>query len=260
MWNKENPKKIIAYREIDSHYIVLQNNGQIHKVNNTNLQLLGVKKVESDIITTRIDHVNLFLFSPTIAFLENHFVLDKIKIVDEMENRARPSFTSYDSFNHSIQEIICSGTDHFHDPDPINTLIQSTPYPLTIQILVDDLHIHEDMLLTHTFTSFTLCFDLIFNQKKTKNGKIDFSGIRAVKRDLQKWNIDLRLFMSIQLMDSQEIEETIQLCLDHRLPRPQILETHPIGKALSHSHIILQKEYLSLLESITNQNHTTSII
>ncbi|SFX17778.1 hypothetical protein SAMN04487866_10223 [Thermoactinomyces sp. DSM 45891] len=260
MWNKENPKKMIAYREIDSNYIVLQNNGQIHRVNNTNLQLFDVKKIESDIITTSMDHVNLFLFSPTIAFLENHSVLNKIKIVDEIENRARSSFTSYDSFNHSIQEIICSGTDYLQDPYPVDTLIQSTPYPLTIQILADDLHIHEKMLLTHTFTSFTLCFDLIFNKKNPENSKIDFQEVRAAKRDLQKWNIDLRLFMSIQLMDSEEIEETIQLCLDHKLPRPQILETHPIGKALSHSHIILQKEYLSLLENITHQNHTALII
>ncbi|MDQ0416176.1 hypothetical protein J2Z48_000334 [Croceifilum oryzae] len=180
--------------------------------------------------------------------------------MDEGEDGVRPSFESYYSFNHSIQEIICSGTDYLHDPYPIDTLIQSTPYPLTIQILMDDLQIHENKLFTHTFTSFPLYFDLIFNQKNHESHKIDFQEIRTVKRDLQKLNIDLRLFMSIQLMDSQQIEETIQLCLDHKLPRPQILETHPIGKALSQSDIILQKEYLSLLESITHQNNTALII
>ncbi|TCP67300.1 hypothetical protein [Baia soyae] len=260
MWNKGNPKKIIAYREIDSNYVILQNNGQIHMVNSTNLQLFDAKKVESDIITTAMNHVNLFLFSPTVAFLENHSVLDKPKVVGEMETEVRPSFESYASFNHSIQEIICSGADYLHDPDSIDTLIQSTPYPLTIQILVDDLQIHENMLFTPVFNSFTLCFDLIFNRKNHKKGMIDFQEIRSVKRDLQKFNINLRLFMSIQLMDSKQIEETIQLCLDHQLPRPQILETHPIGKALSHSHIILQKEYLSLLENITHQNNTALII
>jgi MoaA/NifB/PqqE/SkfB family radical SAM enzyme len=68
---------------------------------------------------------------------------------------------------------------------------------------------------------------------------MDFPKLKARFDWMKKYGHAFRTAISVHQKNFRDVEEIFQWCVDNDYPRPQWLETHPIGRALCNKDILL---------------------
>lgn len=254
---------IISQREVGEKIVILNKNGKTEVVDKGKITLLQNKSsnhfkyINSEV--SRFYPEGFFLFSPTVAFIENFSILDAIN----GNNNVIKSFSKEEIiekldflYHMRIQHLIFSSADHLTHPNIAEILYYADQKKLTINIITDLLNLQEDSLLQvpgNTFFLFTL--DLV-SQQLNNQMAIPFQKIYELIKTLEDKNSFVQPLISVHLANPKNIDNIITWCLQHQLPRPQWLETQHIGKAIDTSNLVLQTEYIKLFAMIFHQKNS----
>ncbi|MEQ2018806.1 radical SAM protein [Photorhabdus bodei] len=196
---------------------------------------------------------NFHLSAPAIAFIEttnlcnlrcqhcyawsgkkrdNELSTERIKaLIDEFEALG-------------VLQVFLTGGELFAHKDAIEIIQHARQKPFSTQIFSNGLLITEEKLKRiPKGQSFFVSFDTAVPER-TVRGKMNFPKLRECFELMSQYGHVVRTAVSVHNQNINDVEEIFQWCVDNGFPRPQWLETHPIGRALLNPHIILQPERL----------------
>src|SRR5206468_1496550 len=138
--------------------------------------------------------------------------------------------------------VFLTGGEVFSHRDAVKIIRHAKSKPYAVDIFTNGLLITEEKLAQlPPGTSFAISFDTA-DPERTVRGGMDYPKLRRCFEMMAKYGHVVRTAVSAHRNNVQDILGIFQWCLDNGYPRPQWLETHPLGRALLHPDILLQPE------------------
>lgn len=141
-------------------------------------------------------------------------------------------------------QLFLTGGEIFSHPDAVDIINRARQQPFATQIFTNGTLIKEEHLADITpGTSFYISFDTAVPER-TIRGKMDFPMLRECFEAMKRHGHAYRTAVSVHRYNLDDIEGIFRWCLENGYPRPQWLETHPLGRALLHPGLLLQPEHI----------------
>jgi radical SAM protein with 4Fe4S-binding SPASM domain len=196
-----------------------------------------------------VDLENFHLNAPLIAFIETTNLCNlRCKHCYADSGYKRPNEISTELIKQLLDEfaemgvlqVFLTGGELFAHPNAIEIIQYARTKPFTTQIFTNGLLITEEKLAAiPPGQSFFISFDTA-DPERTIRGKMDFPLLRKKFDAMTRHGHIFRTAISVHRNNIQDAEEIFDWCAEHNFPRPQWLETHPIGRALLHPDIMLR--------------------
>ena len=139
-----------------------------------------------------------------------------------------------------VLQVFLTGGELFSHPDAVEIICHARSKSFSTQIFTNGLLITEDMMSRiPPGQSFFVSFDTAVPERSIR-GKMDFPKLHRCFTLMQDHGHVFRTAISVHAQNLDDVEEIFEWCIEHEFPRPQWLETHPIGRALLHPGILLQ--------------------
>jgi radical SAM protein with 4Fe4S-binding SPASM domain len=136
--------------------------------------------------------------------------------------------------------IFLTGGEVFSHRDAVTIIRHAKSKPYAVDIFTNGLLITEEKLAQlPPGTSFAISFDTA-DPERTVRGGMDFPKLRRCFELMAKHGHVVRTAVSVHRNNVRDVLEIYRWCLENGYPRPQWLETHPLGRALLHPDILLQ--------------------
>jgi radical SAM protein with 4Fe4S-binding SPASM domain len=139
-------------------------------------------------------------------------------------------------------QVFLTGGEVFAHKDAIEIINHARSKPFSTQIFTNGTLISRERL--HAIPagqSFFVSFDTASPERSIR-GKMDFPKLTRMYEWMRECNHVLRTAISVHHQNIEDVEEIFEWCVENDFPRPQWLETHPIGRALINPHILLQPD------------------
>lgn len=198
-----------------------------------------------------VDLEQFHLTAPAIAFIETTnlcnlqclhcYAWSGKKRKNEMSTKQIKGLI--DEFSElGVLQVFLTGGELFAHHDALELIQYARSKPFSTQIFTNGLLITEEHLKNiPSGQSFFISFDTA-EPDRTVRGRMDYPRLRKCFDLMDKYGHIYRTAVSAHAMNVQDIEGIFAWCAEHGYPRPQWLETHPIGRALINPHIMLSKE------------------
>jgi radical SAM protein with 4Fe4S-binding SPASM domain len=146
-----------------------------------------------------------------------------------------------DSFEEmGVLQVFLTGGEVFAHKDALKIIRHAREKSFSTQIFTNGTLITEAKLAAiPPGQSFFISFDTA-DPERTIRGKMDFPKLRKIYGWMQDHGHVLRTAVSVHRQNIDDVEEIFDWCAENAFPRPQWLETHPIGRALLNPHICLK--------------------
>lgn len=252
----------IPYQKNDGGVVALLPDGRVEFLHPAALPLLeafrsgraGLPDFEDYILSSPLVRLEKFhLSAPAIAFIELTNLCNlRCKHCYAWSGPKRPNEMTtekikalLDEFAESgVLQVFLTGGEIFSHPDAIEIINYARSKPFSTQIFTNGLLITEEALARITTgTSFFISFDTA-DPERTVRGKMDFPKLRNAFEWMKKHGHAFRTAISVHRNNITDAEEIFEWCAINDYPRPQWLETHPVGRALLHPNILLQPEQI----------------
>jgi len=143
-----------------------------------------------------------------------------------------------------VLQVFLTGGGLFAHRDALHIIKHARSKPFSTQIFSNGLLITEPMLAEiPPGQSFFISFDTAVPER-TIRGKMDFPKLRKCFDLMRKHGHVFRTAISVHAHNIQDVEEIFEWCVQNNYPRPQWLETHPIGRALLNPDILLTRDHI----------------
>lgn len=196
-----------------------------------------------------LDHFHLS--APAIAFIETTNLCNlrckhcyaSSGLRRESEISTEMVLSLIDTFARiGVLQVFLTGGELFAHPDAIEIVRHARSKPFSTQIFTNGTLITEQKLAQlPPGTSFFISFDTA-DPTRTIRGGMDFPKLRECFELMSKYGHVYRTAISVHRHNIHDAEEIFEWCARHDYPRPQWLETHPVGRALLHPDILLRPE------------------
>jgi len=154
-----------------------------------------------------------------------------LKLIDELDEMG-------------VLQVFLSGGEVFAHPDAVELIQHAMSKRFYTQVFTNGLLITEEKLKAiPAGCSFFISFDTA-SPERTIRGKMDFPKLRQKFEWMKKYGHAFRTAISVHRYNIQDALEIFEWCVENDYPRPQWLETHPVGRALIHPDILLQPEQI----------------
>jgi radical SAM protein with 4Fe4S-binding SPASM domain len=141
-----------------------------------------------------------------------------------------------------VLQVFLTGGEVFTHPDAIEIIRHARSKPFTTQIFTNGLLLDEEKLKSiPAGQSFFISFDTA-NPKRTVRGRMDYEKLSSCFELMDRYGHVVRTAISVHNQNLEDVDEIFDWCAENGFPRPQWLETHPIGRALLNPDIILPPE------------------
>jgi len=141
-----------------------------------------------------------------------------------------------------VLQVFLTGGEVFAHPDAVEIINYSMQKSFSTQIFTNGLLITEKKLAQlEPGVSFFISFDTA-DPERTIRGKMNFPKLKEKFEWMKVYGHSFRTAISVHRNNIEDAEEIFEWCVENNYPRPQWLETHPIGRALLHPEILLQAE------------------
>ncbi|WEG16688.1 radical SAM protein [Alkalihalophilus pseudofirmus] len=255
----------IPYQINDGGLVGLIPTGKVHffeetiqplldEVNNGTRRASSINYQEYMIDEPLVDLDKFHLSAPAIAFIETTNLCNlRCKHCYANSALKRPNEMSTDLIKDTIDQLaevgvlqlFLSGGEIFAHKDAVEIINYARTKPFYTQIFTNGMLITEEKLKALTpNTSFFISFDTA-DPERTIRGGMDFPKLREKFELMKKYGHAFRTAISVHRYNLDDAEEIFEWCVNNGYPRPQWLETHPIGRALLHPDILLQPEHIS---------------
>lgn len=193
------------------------------------------------------------LRAPAIAFIETTNLCNlRCKHCYAWSGARRPRELSTEAIlrlldefaEQGVLQVFLTGGEFFAHKDAVQILRHALAKPFSTQVFTNGLLITEEKLAAiPPGASFFISFDTA-DPERTVRGKMDFPKLRAAFDRMKAHGHAFRTAISVHSNNIHDAEEIFEWCLENGYPRPQWLETHPVGRALLHPDILLRSEQL----------------
>ncbi|MEU3737473.1 radical SAM protein [Streptomyces sp. NPDC032198] len=206
----------------------------------------------SHVLTDPLVELERFhLSAPAIAFVETtnlcnlrcrHCYADSaLKRPDEIST-PRIKRLLDDFADMGVLQVFLTGGEIFSHRDAGEIIRHARSKPFSTQIFTNGLLITEERLAEiPAGQSFFISFDTA-DPERTVRGKMDFPKLQRAFEMMRKHGHVFRTAISVHRNNIHDAEEIFDWCAEHGYPRPQWLETHPVGRALLHPDMLLRPE------------------
>lgn len=141
-----------------------------------------------------------------------------------------------------VLQVFLTGGELFAHHDALELIKYARTKPFSTQIFTNGLLITEEKLKEiPRGQSFFVSFDTAVPERSIR-GKMNFPKLKKCFDLMKKHGHVFRTAISAHNHNVGDIEQIFEWCIENDYPRPQWLETHPIGRALLNPHIILQPD------------------
>lgn len=198
-----------------------------------------------------VDLNKFHLSAPAIAFIETTNLCNlRCKHCYANSAYKRPNEMSTELIKETIDQLadagilqlFLSGGEIFAHRDAVEIINYARTKPFYTQVFTNGLLITEEKLAALApNTSFFISFDTA-DPERTIRGGMDFPKLRQKFEWMKKYGHAFRTAISVHRYNLDDAEEIFEWCAQNGYPRPQWLETHPIGRALMHPDILLPPE------------------
>jgi len=149
-----------------------------------------------------------------------------------------------------VLQVFLTGGELFSHPAALDIIKHARTKPFSTQIFTNGLLISEKILAEiPPGQSFFVSFDTAVPERTIRGG-MDFPTLRQCFLNMHKYGHVFRTAISVHTRNLDDVEDIFQWCIDNHFPRPQWLETHPIGRALLNSDLLLQPSQVDHVISI----------
>ncbi|MFE0676402.1 radical SAM/SPASM domain-containing protein [Streptomyces sp. NPDC058867] len=191
------------------------------------------------------------LSAPAIAFVETtnlcnlrckHCYADSaLKRPDEMSTPRIKALL--DEFaEQGVLQVFLTGGEIFSHRDAVEIVNHARTKPFSTQIFTNGLLVTEERLAAiPPGQSFFISFDTA-DPERTVRGRMDFPKLQRAFEAMRRHGHVFRTAISVHRNNIQDAEEIFEWCAERGYPRPQWLETHPVGRALLHPDMLLRPE------------------
>lgn len=189
------------------------------------------------------------LSAPAIAFVEItnlcNLTCDHCYAWSGPKRRAEISTESIlellDTFEDmGVLQVFLTGGEVFAHKDAVAIIRHARTKTFSTQIFTNGTLITQEKLAAiPQGQSFFISFDTA-NPERTIRGKMNFPKLREIYGWMKQYGHVLRTAISVHRQNIDDVEEIFDWCAENDFPRPQWLETHPIGRALLNPHIQLE--------------------
>lgn len=139
-----------------------------------------------------------------------------------------------------VLQVFLTGGEVFAHRDAIEIIRHARTKRFSTQIFTNGTLLNRERVSQiPAGTSFFISFDTA-DPTRTIRGKMDFPKLREVFDLFDEYGHVYRTAVSVHRMNVGDVEDIFAWCADNGYPRPQWLETHPIGRALFNRHILLE--------------------
>jgi len=143
-----------------------------------------------------------------------------------------------------VLQVFLTGGELFAHYDAVDIIRYARTKPFSTQIFSNGLLITEEKLRRiPPGQSFFISFDTAVPER-TIRGRMDFPKLRKCFELIKQYGHVVRTAVSVHRYNINDVEEIFEWCVENNYPRPQWLETHPIGRALLHPHILLTPDQI----------------
>ncbi|OYD06345.1 radical SAM/SPASM domain-containing protein [Paludifilum halophilum] len=196
-----------------------------------------------------VDLERFHLSAPAIAFIETtnlcnlrckHCYADSaVKRPNEMSTEMILKLID-ELADMGVLQVFLTGGELFSHRDATTIIRHAMSKPFLTQIFTNGLLITEEKLASiPPGASFFISFDTA-DPERTIRGGMDFPKLRERFHWMKKYGHSLRTAISVHRYNIHDVEEIFEWCVENDFPRPQWLETHPVGRALLHPDLLLQ--------------------
>ncbi|MBZ8119884.1 radical SAM protein [Roseovarius sp. LXJ103] len=141
-----------------------------------------------------------------------------------------------------VLQVFLTGGEVFAHKDAVKIIRHARTKSFSTQIFTNGTLITAEKLAAiPPGQSFFISFDTA-HPERTIRGKMNFPKLRDIYGWMKDHGHVLRTAISVHRQNIDDVEEIFDWCADNDFPRPQWLETHPIGRALLNPHIQLERE------------------
>nr|WP_223189349.1 radical SAM protein [Streptomyces sp. TRM68416] len=191
------------------------------------------------------------LSAPAIAFVETtnlcnlrckHCYADSaLKRPDEMSTpRIKALLDEFADMG--VLQVFLTGGEIFSHRDAVEIIRHARSKPFSTQIFTNGLLITEERLAAiPPGQSFFISFDTA-DPERTVRGRMDFPKLQHAFEMMRRHGHVFRTAISVHRNNIQDAEAIFEWCAERGYPRPQWLETHPVGRALLHPDMLLRPE------------------
>ncbi|MGW5638266.1 radical SAM/SPASM domain-containing protein [Streptomyces sp. NPDC003832] len=191
------------------------------------------------------------LSAPAIAFVETtnlcnlrckHCYADSaLKRPDEMSTpRIKALLDEFAELG--VLQVFLTGGEIFSHRDAVEIVNHARSKPFSTQIFTNGLLVTEERLAAiPPGQSFFISFDTA-DPERTVRGRMDFPKLQRAFEAMRRHGHVFRTAISVHRNNIQDAEEIFEWCAERGYPRPQWLETHPVGRALLHPDMLLRPE------------------
>ncbi|HLZ69104.1 MAG TPA: radical SAM protein [Dehalococcoidia bacterium] len=149
--------------------------------------------------------------------------------------------------------IFLTGGEVFSHRDAVQIIQHAKTKAFAVDIFTNGLLITEEKLAQlPRGTSFAISFDTA-DPERTVRGGMDFPKLRRCFEWMAKYGHVVRTAISVHRNNIHDALDIYRWCLENGYPRPQWLETHPLGRALLHPDILLQPEQVDEVFAVYKQ-------
>ena len=138
-------------------------------------------------------------------------------------------------------QLFLTGGEVFAHKDATDIINYALTKKFTLQIFTNGTLITEEKLRKiKSSVSFFISFDTA-DPQRTIRGKMNFPFLKTTFDLMRQYGHSFRTAISVHSNNINDAEEIFEWCSENDYPRPQWLETHPIGRALFNPHILLHE-------------------
>jgi AdoMet-dependent heme synthase len=148
-----------------------------------------------------------------------------------------------------VLQVFLTGGEIFAHRDAVEIIRYAKSKPFSTQVFTNGLLITEAKLAALPPTSFFISFDTA-DPERTVRGKMDFPTLRQRFEWMKAHGHVFRTAISVHRNNVSDAEEIFRWCLENGYPRPQWLETHPVGRALLHPDMLLEPKHVEQVFAI----------
>ena len=211
-----------------------------------------------------VDLDNFYLSGPAIAFIEitnfcnltckHCYAFSGPKDKREDELTREEILDLLDQFEElGVLQVFLTGGEVFAHPNAVEIINYAKTKSFTTQIFTNGTLIKERHLSKiPEGTSFLVSFDTA-DPVKTVRGGMDYPILKEKFRLFEKYNHPFRTAVSVHNHNIDDVFGIFSWCEKNEFPRPQWMETHPIGRALLHKDILIPKEKVGQVIEIYQQ-------
>jgi len=197
-----------------------------------------------------VDADSFHLSAPAIAFLEltNKCNLSCLHCYAS-SGRARDGELSFEEIcrlldvweSIGVLQVFLTGGELFTRSDISEIMCYARKKRFSLQIFTNGLLVPRELLARLEPTSFFISFDTAVPERTVRGG-MDFPKLRRLFEMFEEYGHPFRTAVSVHSLNVCDVEEIFQWCYENGFPRPQWLETHPVGRALLNQDILLPPE------------------